>query len=77
MNGRFGPYINFEKKNYKIAKGTDPATLSLEQCKEIIEKTPTKKKGGAKAKATAKKPAAKKKAAKKASTKKASAKKAK
>ncbi len=62
MNGRFGPYISFEKKNYKITKGTDTATLSLEDCKEIIAKAPVKTKGGArKKKATTKKATAKKK----------------
>ncbi len=83
MNGRFGPYISFEKKNYKILKGTDPTSLSLEQCKEIIDKAPAKKKGGAKrkpaakktVKKTAKKTTAKKTATKKASPKKAAAKK--
>ncbi len=70
MNGRFGPYISFEKRNYKIAKTIDPQSLSLEDCREIIEKAPAKK--GAKKKTTAKKkPAAKKKvAAKKTTTKK-------
>lgn len=36
LNGRFGPYISFEKKNYKIPKTKDPASLSLEDCKEIV-----------------------------------------
>lgn len=36
LNGRYGPYIAFEKKNYKIPKGTDPATLTEEQCRELI-----------------------------------------
>ena len=38
LNGRFGPYISYNKANYKIAKGTDAATLTLEQCREIIAK---------------------------------------
>lgn len=38
LNGRFGPYIAFNKKNYKIPKGTDAASLTLEQCREIIAK---------------------------------------
>ena len=38
MNGRFGPYIAFQGSNYKIPKGTDPMTLTLEQCHEIISK---------------------------------------
>lgn len=38
LNGRFGPYFTFEKRNYKIPKGTDPNTLTLEDCKILIEK---------------------------------------
>jgi len=37
LNGRWGPYISYNKKNYKIAKETDPYTLSLEDCKKIIK----------------------------------------
>ena len=36
LNGRYGPYIAFEKNNYKIPKNTDAATLTEEQCREII-----------------------------------------
>lgn len=43
LNGRFGPYISYEKNNYKIPKSIDPASLNLEQCKEIIAKSETKK----------------------------------
>ncbi|MDE6367316.1 MAG: DNA topoisomerase I, partial [Muribaculaceae bacterium] len=44
LNGRFGPYICFEKSNYKIPKTVaDPAALTLEQCKEIIENQPAPK----------------------------------
>ncbi len=45
LNGRFGPYISYKKKNYKIPKSTDPASLSLSDCMEIIEKAPAKKGG--------------------------------
>ncbi|MGN0231492.1 MAG: type I DNA topoisomerase [Muribaculaceae bacterium] len=41
LNGRFGPYIAFNKKNYKIPKSTDAASLTLEQCREIIAKQDT------------------------------------
>ena len=44
LNGRYGPYIAFEKKNYKIPKTKKPEELSLDECKEIIEKAPKKKK---------------------------------
>ncbi len=44
LNGRFGPYISFNKANYKIPKTvTDPAALTLEQCKEIIANQPAAK----------------------------------
>ncbi|MCB9251051.1 MAG: type I DNA topoisomerase [Flavobacteriales bacterium] len=39
LNGRFGPYINLEKENFKIPKGTDPKNLSLEDCEKIIKDT--------------------------------------
>lgn len=39
LNGRYGPYITYQKGNYKIPKGTDAATLAEEQCKEIIKNT--------------------------------------
>jgi DNA topoisomerase I len=42
LNGRYGPYIAFNKKNYKIPKSKKPDELSLEECMEIIEKTPDK-----------------------------------
>jgi DNA topoisomerase-1 len=37
LNGRFGPYIAYKGKNYKIAKGTDPTALTYEDAKKIIE----------------------------------------
>ena len=61
LNGRFGPYINYKKKNYKIPKTTDPASLSLADCMELIAKSPAKKKAGGKKKTTAKKKTAAKK----------------
>jgi len=46
LNGRFGPYISFEKKNYKIPKNVDPTGLTFEQCMEMIqEQAGTDKKG--------------------------------
>lgn len=36
LNGRFGPYIAKGKENFKIPKGTDPQSLSLEDCRAII-----------------------------------------
>jgi len=37
LNGRFGPYISISKSNYKIPKGTDPASLKLEDCLRLSE----------------------------------------
>ena len=37
LNGRFGPYITYKKSNYKIPKGTEPSTLTYEQCMAIVE----------------------------------------
>lgn len=39
LNGRYGPYISRNGKNYRIPKGTDPAALSYEQAKDIVEKS--------------------------------------
>ncbi len=36
LNGRYGPYISFENKNYKIEKGTDASLLTLEDCRRIV-----------------------------------------
>jgi DNA topoisomerase-1 len=46
LNGRYGPYIKSKGKNYKIPKDKKPEELTLEECKEIIEKAPAKKKKG-------------------------------
>ncbi|VDR35688.1 DNA topoisomerase 1 [Alistipes sp. cv1] len=39
LNGRYGPYIAWQGKNYRIPKGYMPAELTLEQCREIIAKS--------------------------------------
>ena len=36
LNGRWGPYISFGDNNYKIPKGTDPKTISLEEVISIV-----------------------------------------
>lgn len=46
LNGRYGPYISYKKKNFKIPKSTNPETLTLEQCLAIVkdpENTPKKR----------------------------------
>ena len=50
LNGRYGPYIKFNKKNFKIPKNKKPEELSLKKCMEIIEKTPDKPSRGKKRK---------------------------
>ena len=45
LNGRYGMYIAYKKGNYKIPKTVaDPAQLTLEECKAIIEETDSKPK---------------------------------
>jgi DNA topoisomerase-1 len=44
LNGRYGPYISFNKKNYRIPKGKKPEELSLDDCRQIIAKADSKKK---------------------------------
>lgn len=40
LNGRYGPYIAYQGKNYRLPKilAAEPAALTEEQCREIIEK---------------------------------------
>jgi DNA topoisomerase I len=42
IKGLYGPYITNGKVNAKIPKGTEPATLTHEQCKELIAAAPPK-----------------------------------
>ena len=45
IDGAYGPYIKCNGNNYRIPKGTDPAELTEEKCKEIIASSePTGKK---------------------------------
>ena len=37
LNGRYGPYIAYEKKNYKIPENVEPKDLNLEACFKVIE----------------------------------------
>ena len=49
QNGRYGPYISFEKKNYKIPKTVKPEELTLEDVRKIISETePSKSRAKAK-----------------------------
>ncbi|MBM2574951.1 type I DNA topoisomerase [Jannaschia sp. Os4] len=75
MEGRFGPYVKWDKVNATIPKGADAKALTMDEAVKLIAEREAK--GGKKParKAAAKKPAAKKPAAKKkAAPKKAAAK---
>ena len=37
LNGRFGPYISYEQKNYKIPEGIEAENLNMEACLSLIE----------------------------------------
>ncbi|ATI42883.1 DNA topoisomerase I [Pacificitalea manganoxidans] len=76
MEGRYGPYVKWEKVNATLPKGTEPDDVTMDMAVELItakaSKKGTRKKAAPKktaTKTTAKKPAAKKPAAKKAPAK--------
>jgi DNA topoisomerase-1 len=78
LNGRYGPYITNKEKNARVPKDREPKTLTLEECKELLEAAPVRGRRGKKktAKKTASKAAKKKKATKKKAKKKTAKKKA-
>ncbi|GHT12427.1 DNA topoisomerase 1 [Bacteroidia bacterium] len=78
LNGRFGPYITYDKANYKIPKGLVPAELSFDEAMKIIKEAPEKPARGKVAKLTSSSTKAKTESSsikKKTATKKASTKK--
>ena len=44
VKGQYGPYITDGKKNAKIPKDTDPASLTEKDCQELLAKAPARKK---------------------------------
>ncbi|MDB5178856.1 MAG: topA [Patescibacteria group bacterium] len=44
LNGRFGPYITDGKKNAKIPKDTEPASIELKQAEELLAAAPARSK---------------------------------
>ena len=44
LNGRYGPYLVKEKKNFRLPKGTDAEKLTREDCEKIIENSDKTKK---------------------------------
>ncbi|GGG72932.1 DNA topoisomerase 1 [Salipiger pallidus] len=79
FEGRYGPYVKWEKVNATLPKDVEPADLSMEKALELIAEKAAKKGGTKKkapAKSTAKKAAPKKTAAKTTAKKTTTAKKA-
>ncbi|MFV1600973.1 MULTISPECIES: type I DNA topoisomerase [unclassified Phaeobacter] len=74
MDGRYGPYIKWEKVNATLPKDVEPKDVTVEMALQLISEKAGK--SGAKKKAPAKKAAAKKTTAKKTTTKKTTKKKA-
>ncbi len=75
MQGRYGPYLAWKKKNIAVPKGTDPMSLSFAQAMEIVGKAEEKPEKKTVKKAASKAPAKTKAPAKKATAKKAPSKK--
>jgi len=71
LNGRFGPYISsLDKKNVKVPKDREPASMTVAECIALVEKAAFKPKKKTAKKKTAKKKTTKKKVAKKKTAKK-------
>ena len=77
LRGRYGPYITNKEKNARVPKEREPESLTLEECKELLEKAPLRGRRGKKKKKKKKTAASAelKQAAKKVTRKKATKKK--
>jgi DNA topoisomerase-1 len=42
LNGRYGPYITNRAKNARIPKGRDPKSLTLDECRALLEAAPVR-----------------------------------
>jgi len=54
VDGRWGAYVTDGKKNASVPKDKDPESLELQDCLELLEKAPAKKRGKRKSKKAAK-----------------------
>jgi DNA topoisomerase-1 len=43
LKGRYGPYVTDKKKNAKVPKEREPASLSLEECRALLAAAPERK----------------------------------
>ncbi|MFM8473146.1 MAG: topoisomerase C-terminal repeat-containing protein, partial [Candidatus Kapaibacterium sp.] len=81
VRGRWGPFLAIGKNNYRLPKGTDPLTMTLDDCLQLASqdapsgKTASAGKSATAATSVAKKSATKKTVAKTAATKKSAVKK--
>ncbi len=41
LKGRFGPYIKFGEKNISLPRGTDPLSITLQECEAVIRNAAT------------------------------------
>ncbi len=73
MDGRYGPYVKWEKVNATLPKGVDPQAVTLEQAVQVLAEKVSAK-GSKPKKAAAKKPATKSTAAKSGASKSTAAK---
>ncbi len=46
LKGKWGPYLKAGKKNVKLPKDKEPEALTYEECVELVENAPVKKRGG-------------------------------
>jgi DNA topoisomerase-1 len=53
LNGRFGPYITDGKKNVRLPKDREPASLTLTECEALVRAAPEKKKPAVRRRAAA------------------------
>ena len=67
LNGRYGPYITDKTKNARVPKDREPASLTLDECRELLAAAPAR---GRRGKKKAAKKSSGKKTPKKSSTKK-------